>query len=81
MTRHGLSHGLAVLTCSISSSILVKITHDFYPQWITRLETIAGNLATAVQLDMSVNSAAALLLATLFAFFWGMAFTCLHSDL
>lgn len=80
MTKHGSSHGLAVITCCLSSGLLVKMGYDAYPKVVSKLEYLATQLAVTVQLDMSGRTLATLLLASGLATIWGMAFSVLHSD-
>ena len=80
MTRHGLSHGLAIVTCTITSGMLVKMSYDAYPKAVAKLEAFAGRLAATVHLDITGSAAATLLLATGLAVVWGMAFSFLHED-
>lgn len=80
MTKHGLSHGLAVITCCITSGVLMRMASDAYPKAINRVEVFLAQHVANLGVDISGQFAAMLLFAGLLATVWGVAFSFLHTD-
>jgi len=81
MKKHASSHGLAVLICTISAGVLIKIGRDYYPQAVIWLEEGVGQpIIRTFDIDYPPKVIATLVLAVLLALIWGAAFALLHSD-
>jgi hypothetical protein len=80
MKKHGSSHGLAVLICTITSGLLIHIGRDYYPQLINWLEEGSRFIVELLNIDYPSKSVSILILASVLAVIWGMAFTFMHSD-
>ncbi len=80
MKKHASSHGLAVLVCSITAGILIKICRDYYPAVARRIEKISRDIVTFFNIDYSPKTISTLLLAVILAVIWGCAFYLMHSD-
>ena len=80
MKKHASSHGLAVLVCTITAGILVKISRDLYPVGARYLENISKFIIKVLNLDYEPRIISTLILAVILAIMWGIAFSFLHSD-
>ena len=81
MIRHGASHGLAYLVCTIASGLLVYLVGKAVPSALERLSAISDaimerfNITVIDRSEMNV-----ILLAFILAIIWGMAFKRMHTD-
>ena len=81
MKNHASSHGLALLICTISAGVLIKIGRDYYPQAVMWLEEGVGQpIIRTFNIDYPPKVIATLALAVLLALIWGAAFALMHSD-
>ena len=80
MVKHGGSHGLAVLVCTLSSGFIVGMIRSYMPDLLAAFNRLALFLCEHFKLPFPPQSAVLLLVATLMAFIWGAAFSLLHSD-
>lgn len=80
MKKHGASHGLAVLVCTVTAGILTKIAREYYPQMVQKFENIAAFAVSKLQLSYSPEIVSVLTLAVFLAIIWGIAFSFMHSD-
>ena len=80
MKKHAASHGLAVLVCTVTSGVLVKIGRDHYPAAAGKLESVGAFVVENLNLEYSAKAVSTLLLASLLAVVWGVFFYFLHSD-
>jgi len=81
MKKHASSHGLAVLVCTISAGVLIKIGRDYYPEAVAWLEEGVGQyIIRTFSIDYPPKVIATLALAILLALIWGAAFALMHSD-
>lgn len=80
MKKHAASHGLAVLVCTVSAGLLVKMGHEYYPQIAQQFEKAAQFLVSKFELPYSPEIVSVTILAIFLAAIWGMAFSFMHSD-
>lgn len=83
MKKHASSHGLAVLVCTVTGGILVKMGYDHYKPVVQVLEKASSFIIDTANLDRdiySVEAVSTLLLAIILAMIWGAAFSFMHSD-
>jgi hypothetical protein len=80
MKKHASSHGLAVLVCTVTSGIIVKIGYDKYPEAIKILENLSRWVKETFGVFLAVNEISTLTLAVILAVIWGAAFSFMHSD-
>jgi len=80
MKKHASSHGMAVLVCSITAGILIKICRDYYPEIARRFEDISRYIITFFNIDYSPKVISTLILAVILAVIWGIAFYFMYSD-
>jgi len=80
MKKHASSHGLAVLVCTITSGILIKMGYDYYPNTVKWLEGLSNLIVDGLGIDYSHRAVSTLILAILLAIIWGIAFSFMHSD-
>lgn len=74
MTRHGVSHAAATLTCTIASGLLVRQL-DVHIPWVTSLvRGLARWVVTVADLSWTSAAVSRLIVAAALAFIWGMAF-------
>lgn len=80
MKKHGASHGLAVLVCTITSGLLLNTGYNYYPDLVEKLEFFAQLLVIHFHLVYQTEIVANLILSVILAVIWGIAFACMHSD-
>ena len=83
MQKHASSHGLAVLVCTVTGGILVKMGYDYYRPAAKILKKTSIAIIDMLNIDesmFSVDSVSTLLLAIVLAVAWGAAFSLMHSD-
>ncbi|MFW6101025.1 MAG: hypothetical protein ACOC90_06530 [Bacteroidota bacterium] len=74
MKKHGASHGLAVLVCTVTAGILTKIAREYYPQMVEKFESIAGFVVSKLQLSYPPEIVSVVTLAVFLAVIWGDCF-------
>lgn len=80
MTRHGISHGAALFTCTFTSGALIRMASDSSPALLTLLDECGKYLTDTFNLALSGRAIAELLLACGLATLWGAVFSLMHSD-
>lgn len=83
MKKHASSHGLAVLMCTVIGGILVKMGYDHYPPAVELLKTVSMYFIDFFNIEdkiRAVDAVSTLILATILAVIWGIAFSFMHSD-
>lgn len=80
MTRHGTSHALSVIICSVSSSMLIEMMRQILPEIHQEIMAYSHHFINWSGLPMSTYGLSFLTLASLLAMIWGMAFAVLHAD-
>jgi hypothetical protein len=76
--KHGLSHALATLVCTVIASLMAYMLAEYLP---IHLFFRAGEYLTAIlDLPFSTDAMAIALLATLLSFVWGVGFYYLHKE-
>ncbi|PQP33168.1 hypothetical protein C6A36_00650 [Desulfobacteraceae bacterium SEEP-SAG10] len=80
MKKHASSHGLAVLVCTITSGILVKMGYDYFPHAAEIINNISQHILDFVGIEYPPKAISTLLLAVILAMIWGIAFSFMHSD-
>ena len=74
MIKHGSSHGLAVLVCTIISGLLVKLLQDLFPTLHERAIVFCSELVVDLGIPLEPNLIATLLIAVGLGVLWGVAF-------
>ena len=80
MKKHAASHGLALLVCTVTAGILIKIGRDHYPMLCQRFEELGAFVANKLNLGYSPKAISTVILAVFLAVIWGIAFSFMHSD-
>jgi len=80
MKKHASSHGLAVLICTITSGLLVKMGYDHFPKAAEILDELSKIILNLAGIDYPPKAVSTLLLAIILAMLWGIAFSFMHSD-
>jgi hypothetical protein len=80
MKKHGLSHGAAVLVCTLSSALIVDVLRKHVPVVHEAVEKGAKYLLSIFEFSNPPEHVAILLYATLLAIIWGVAFALMHKD-
>lgn len=81
MTRHGISHAAATLTCAVASGLLVRQLDVHIPAIAIWLRGVARWFVVQFDLPWGSRTVSQFLLATALAFLWGAAFSmrgCRH---
>lgn len=74
MIKHGSSHGLAVLVCTIISGLLVKMIGDLFPTLHKRAIALCSKFIIDSGLSIEPSLLATLLIAVALGVLWGIAF-------
>ena len=74
MVTHASSHGLAVLTCTISAALLVETIKPMMPSLYKLMSGLSVNIAGWFSKPLNPEVITIALLASLFAGIWGMVF-------
>ncbi len=80
MLKHGSSHAGAILICTLSSGFLIDILRGYLPELLNVLTRVTIFLCTLLHLSYPRKSVEHILIASLMAMIWGMAFSFMHSD-
>ena len=67
MIRHGSSHGLAVLICTLASGFLIAMLRAFLPEVLDMLSKISIFVCTLLHLPYPQKSVKLILIAALMA--------------
>ncbi len=78
MIKHGISHGLSVLTCTIIGSLLVELLRPYYPVFLQKLDRISLSFIDRFGLVFSIEQFTIILTASLLAILWGVFFKLSH---
>ena len=78
MKKHGLSHGLSVLVCTIASSLMVDMLREYVPLLDRTLYDLSTKVIEISGLHLSAQALSPLILASFLAVIWGMAFAKIH---
>ncbi len=80
MRRHGISHGAAVLVCTITSALLVDLVKKQVPVVYRAVENLAELTAFILALPYGTSFLNIVIYASMLAMIWGVAFSFLHRD-
>jgi len=82
--KHGISHALATLIGTIISGIILEFLKSYIPLIRNVFFFLGSRLSTFFEITFGVSLSKEVLsialLATIFAFLWGVAFKYMHSD-
>lgn len=79
MKKHSLSHGAAVLVCTLTAPLLVDIVRTHIPLIHTGITKFSVFLVHLLPLSIRTSHLSQLLYATLLAAIWGAAFAFAHN--
>ncbi len=75
MIKHGASHGCATLTTTVFAGIIVFLLNKLTPRVLDSLNPVANKISSYLQVwFVSEDVLGILLLASLMAVLWGVAF-------
>jgi hypothetical protein len=74
MRKHGVSHGMSVLLCTMASGLLIDVVRDHMPVIYSMLRYVSGFIIYYTGLRFSIRGLSLLILASFLAMIWGMAF-------
>ena len=80
MKKHGLSHGAAVLVCSVTSALMVDIIQRHVPFVHRAVEKIVDFVLEKFPLPILPDYLGILIYSTALAVLWGMCFAMMHED-
>ena len=79
MKRHGTSHGVATLASFLSAGLLLDQLKQHAPAAFGPLDRASAWIVAKSEIPYDVRTVSQLLLATLLAAIWGMAFAILFA--
>ena len=74
MHKHALSHGLAVLICTIASSLLIDVIKEHIPSVNDILHYVSAWIIVLSGIQFSPRALSLLILTSILAAIWGLAF-------
>jgi hypothetical protein len=74
MIRHGSSHGLAVLVCTILAALLVDLLRPHFPIVLTHLTKFSNWLINYIPVPFSTEQFNIIVIASILAVIWGVFF-------
>jgi len=74
MHRHGISHALGYLCCSIASGVIVDLLKKHYPKFNGFVTSMAIHLSGIIEYRVSPRVLSVTFVACLIAFVWGVGF-------
>lgn len=80
MIRHGSSHGLAVLICTLASGFLIATLRAFLPDLLSVFSKGCIFLCSFLALPYPPKSVELILIAAVMASIWGAAFSFIHGS-
>lgn len=80
MRKHGVSHGVAVLVCTVSSALMVDVVRRHVPAVYDFFNRLSMLIVEYFELRHRPDYITILIYATFLAMVWGVAFACVHSD-
>ncbi len=80
MCKHGISHGLAVLACTISSALVVDLVRTHIKPVHAYMNHACTFVAATLPIPVAPDHLHVLLYATLLGTAWGAAFSLMHRD-
>jgi hypothetical protein len=78
MKKHAASHGLSVLACTIASALLIDIIRLYIPIVNLFLYDMSARILHVTGLPFSSAGFSLILLASILAVIWGMAFAKMY---
>lgn len=80
MIRHGGSHGLAVLICTLSSSFLYSMIKTYLPDILDLFSKMSLFFCSLFHLPYPPKFVELILISASMAMIWGIAFSFIHKD-
>jgi hypothetical protein len=80
MRNHGISHGAAMIVCTITSSLLVDVFRKHLPFLHEMTNRVSNLLINAFDINVSMQHLTMMLWATTLSVLWGVAFAVVHED-
>jgi len=80
MKKHGISHGAALLVCTITSALLADVARRNVPILDNIVTTISTSVINLFHIQCDPTYINILIYATILATIWGIAFSFMHSD-
>jgi glycerol-3-phosphate acyltransferase PlsY len=74
MIRHGSSHGLAVLVCTVVAALLVDLLKPHFPVVLERLTRFSNWLVHYIPVPFSTEQFNIIVIASILAIIWGIFF-------
>lgn len=80
MIKHGGSHGLAVLVCSLTAGFMIGVIRTYIPEALYITKKISVVICRFFHLPCPPESFEVVLIISIMATVWGMAFSYMHGD-
>jgi len=74
MHRHGLSHAVGYLFCSLVSGVIVDMLKRYYPKFNIAITSVAGRFYSILEYRVSPKTLSVTIVACVLAFVWGVAY-------
>ena len=80
MRKHGVSHGAAVLVCTIASALMADIVKKHVPFVYEIVEKLSKLIIDWVHFQYAPQYMNIIIFAAILAVVWGIAFSFMHAD-
>ena len=80
MKKHGASHGIAVLVCTVSAALMADVVRNHNPLIHNSIRRFSEFIAGFLPIPYDPKYIGIVLFAALLATIWGIAFTFVHND-
>lgn len=74
MVKHGSSHGLAVLICTILAALLVDLLRPHFPGLLDRLAVLSNWIIDYIPVSFNTEQFSIIIVASILAIIWGIFF-------
>lgn len=74
MVKHGASHGLSILICTIISSVLIELLKPVWPKVFNKIETYSEQIIQIANIPLNKEIFAVIIFASLLGIIWGFFF-------
>ena len=80
MKKHGASHAISLLACTVSSALLADIIKDHVPYIYNAVQRLALLVVTYFEINHPPEYVTIIIYATILSGLWGVGFALAHSD-
>ena len=80
MKKHGISHGMALLVCTVTAALLTDTVRKYVPSIHEMVGKFSAFALEHLSMPLAPEFLGILFYATVLAMVWGAAFSLVHAD-